>query len=753
MHLQEIRLPWRSALGLAVMSLVAGCGGGGGGGSGTAPSQPPVAVTPPAPSQPPVAVVPPAPVTPVTTFSVGGTVSGLGEGAVVTLAWGGDRLQVGANGSFAFAGRVDTGTAYSVTASAPAGYTCKVSDGAGSVAGADVSKIAVACAPVLLAGARSLLQLPLSAAVDSNGNQYVLDGGTHSLLKIGPSGTATVLTGRTGKPGYADGTPDSAQFYLAQGARVVADDLGNLFVSDNCNNVIRKIAADGSVGTLAGRQTWGCPTISANRDPLVDGTGKNANFNRLGPMTPDGAGGVIVAEMNNSATVRRVSASGVVTTQTWPLSPFNDGRLFAEQMARAPDGTLYFSDGSRIWKTANGQLVLVAGSLSGGAAVDATGAEARFVGIDGMTVASDGNLYVAQGFTVRKVTPDGVVTTIAGHVGQTGAADGAGTDARFEDLVAITSDGQGLVVLDTAQKSLRRVTLGGVVTTSATTPLTQGLRDGTGAAARMSTVASLGADAAGNLYFADNAQNLLRKVTAAGVVSTVAGMAGWPGEADGVLGGALLRWPSHTAAGRDGAIWVAQIRGVRRIQDGVVSTPDAGIYPNDVVADAQGNAIVSTSFPSGAVYRITPAGEKTLLVDTHMVEALINTTIAYFKPTALAIDANGHLLFVDRASAAVYKLGAQGELSVFAGTPMKEGHTDGPAGTATLGLYHAPDLAVDDKGNVYLSGQGSVRVISPAGVLSSPDFGWGAAWITAVAYANGKLYGATSHALLQTYLP
>lgn len=747
MHLQESRLPLRTTLGGAVLALVAGCGGGSG--SVAAPSQPPVAVAPPPTSTAPVT----PPVTPVTRFSVGGTVTGLGEGAVVTLISGSDRLQIGTSGSFAFADKVDTGTVYNVTATAPAGYTCKVSDGVGTVAGADVGKIAVACAPVLLAGARSLLQLPLSVAVDSNGNQYVLDGGTQSLLKIGPSGTSTVLAGRTGKAGYVDGAPDSAQFYVTQGARVVADDLGNLFVSDNCNNAIRKIAADGSVATLAGRQTWGCPTIASSPVSLVDGTGKEAAFGRIGPMTPDGAGGVIVVEMASGATVRRVSASGVVTTQTWPLSAFNDGRLFAEQIARAPDGTLYFSDGFRIWKTANGQLVLVAGSLSAGAAVDATGAEARFVGIDGMTMAADGNLYVAQGFSVRKVTPDGVVTTIAGGIGRTGVADGTGTDARFEDLVTIASDGQGLVVLDAAQKTLRRVTLGGTVTTSAATPLTRGLRDGAAAAARMSASASLGADAAGNLYFADYAQNVLRKVTAAGVVSTVAGTAGLPGETDGALGGALLRWPSHAAAGRDGAMWVAQYRGVRRIQDGVVSTPDAEIYPNDVVADAQGNAIVSTSFPSGAIYKLTPAGGKTLLVDTHMVETLIKTPNAYFKPTALAVDANGQLVFVDSASAAVYKLGPGGELSIFAGTPMKEGNTDGPAGTATLGLHHAPDLAVDDKGNIYLSGQGGVRVISPAGVLSSPDFGWGAAWITAVEYANGKLYGATSHALLQTYLP
>ncbi|MEW6022522.1 MAG: hypothetical protein AB1807_10320 [Pseudomonadota bacterium] len=727
---QVIQASWRRALAAAVMALVAGCGGGGGDNGAVNP--------------PPVAAA---------TFAVGGAVSGLGQGAALTLTLGSDKLQVAANGSFVFPNKLESGTAYSVSATAPGGYSCKVGDGTGTITGADVNKIAVACAPLLLAGAPSLLQLPLSIAIDASGNQYVLDGGTQSLLKIAPSGTATVLAGRTGKPGYVDGAAASARLHVLGDAAVVADAQGNLFIADNCNNVIRKVAADGAMTTLAGREAPACGNIWPGALPQVDGSGKEAAFERIGPMAADGAGGVIVVEMNSSATVRRVSAAGVVTTQTWPGSAFNDGSLYATQIARAPDGTLYFSDGERIWKTADGELVPVAGSFGRGPIIDGSGEAARFRRISGMTFAADGNLYVTDSVTVRKVTPAGEVSTLAGNGDLPGSADGIGAGATFGDLVSIAFDGRDLVVLDREWKFLRRVTLAGAVSTSAVTPPTRGLLDGSAGAVRMSGSATLSADADGNLVFVDYFEHVLRKATPAGVVTTIAGKPGVAGLTDGAVGSALLKAPSFAAAGRDGAIWVAQYSGLRRIQGGNVSTVDAQIIANDVVVDGEGNAIVSTTFPAGAVYKITPAGVKTLLVDAENVASLIKNTDFTFMPQALAIDRNGHLLITDSGSAAIYKLGPQGALSVFAGTPMKEGSADGPAGTGTLAFYQAPDLAVDDKGNVYFSGQAGVRVVSPAGVLSSPDFGWGSVWIYSLEYANGRLYGSTNYALLQTYLP
>ncbi|MBD8531187.1 MULTISPECIES: hypothetical protein [unclassified Massilia] len=144
-------------LAAVLAALVGGCGGGGGDKGNN--------------------VILIGPVVPVPQFTLGGTVSGLGPGAVVTLADGSATLPVAANGPFTFPIKRPTGTAFAITATAPDGYTCKVSDASGTIAGADSTKTTVNCAPVVLAGTVNRLQLPLALTSDANGNVYVLNRG------------------------------------------------------------------------------------------------------------------------------------------------------------------------------------------------------------------------------------------------------------------------------------------------------------------------------------------------------------------------------------------------------------------------------------------------------------------------------------------------------------------------------------------------------------------------------------------------
>ena len=154
------------------------------------------------------------------------------------------------------------------------------------------------------------------------------------------------------------------------------------------------------------------------------------------------------------------------------------------------------------------------------------------------------------------------------------------------------------------------------------------------------------------------------------------------------------------------------------------------------------------------VVRVTPAGQTTVLVSADAVAVLLKNPNATFAPGGMVADTAGNLYIADAATLIVYKLTKSGELSVFAGTVGKDGgNIDGPVGTATLGFYDYAFLTIDDKGNLYLSGQGNVRTISPAGVVSTPTLGWGTPAITALVYAKGKLYGLTRYALLQTWLP
>ncbi|KQQ89210.1 hypothetical protein [Massilia sp. Leaf139] len=728
------------AVAVAVMALVAGCGGGGGGGGGGGTTPPP-----PAGGTPPV--------TPVTEFTLGGTVSGLGAGASVTLANGSESLPVNANGAFTFATKLKAGTAYDIKVTPPAGYTCKATNNTGTMESANSTKAVVDCAPVVLAGVRGTLQEPLAVAGDASGNVYVLDGGLHGILKMNSAGQISTFAGGSGQPGLSDGAGAAARFWLG-GNGAAVDAQGNLFVADSCNGAIRKLTSAGTVTTLAGSGTAACYNVaSAGVTAKVDGVGTAAKFAAPQSLVADGQGGVIVLDASAGLSIRRVSASGVVTTQTYVHPDPSLPAFSLQTLARANDGTLYLSDSNnRIWKDVGGRLVAFAGTFVGSGSQDGTGTAARFSVITSMVTTPNGDLYVTDVASVRKVTPAGVVTTLAGSATQRGQIDAQGTAARFGNLLSIGFDGTSLFVIDSGQEVLRKVALDGTVTTPAATPAVRATTDGNATTARFGSFSSLAADADGNLYFVDPVTHVLRKSTPNGTVSTISGTTGEAGLTDGPLASAKFAGPQRVATGRDGSIWVAQVQGLRRIKDGIVSTVDANVRPVGLTIDANGNAIVTTGATGGEVLRFTPTGARSVLVQKPAVVALAGAN-ANFIPQSVAVDAAGNIYIADTGTVAVYKLTPSGTLSVFAGTPLKEtGNVDGAVNTATLGFYEVDHMTIDDAGNLYLSGSGNVRMISPAGVVSTPSYVWGNASIGAVTYNKGKLYGMTRYAVMQTYL-
>lgn len=717
----------------ALLGLMAGCGGGG-------------AAAPGAP-------VPPVTGTPLTQFAVGGTVTGLEQGASVTLANGSEKLTVAANGSFSFPTKLATGSGFSISASAPGGYSCKVSEGSGTVGSADSTKTAVACMPVVLAGAMSTLQGPVALAADGKGNLYVADSASHSVVKFSAAGAMSVLAGGSDKPGFVDGPGAQARFRFGRGG-LAYDESGNLFVADSCNGAIRKITPEGTVSTLAGHGSPFCDNVLKEwtGDEIKDGAGADAAFAFPEKMVSDGAGGVIVIDASGGP-LRKVSAAGVVTS-VYPVTPMGVYSGFLSALARAQDGTLYLADSRRIYKYDDGTLRELAGAATSGSASDGSGTAARFAGIRDMVAAPGGDLYVVDGTQVRRVTPAGVVTTLAGDARPAEALDGRGPAARFSSPMSIAVDADGLVVLDPASSILRRVGFDGEVRTLAAPASTRATIDGRGGAARLGAISSLSADADGNLYFTESARHVVRKVTPDGTVSTIGGLPGVAGTADGPLAGATFTSPRTVAAGADGSLWVAQATGLRRIHNGNVTTVDPGIHAAALAIDADGNAIVGTGVSSHELVKITPQGQKTVLIGWQQIAVLSGDQNNWFIPQSVAIDSAGNIYVADMATVAVYKFNKAGQLSLFAGTPLKEtGDIDGPANTATLGFYELDYMTIDDKGNLFLSGQGGVRMISPAGLVSSPTYAWGRTPIAAVAYAKGKLYGMARYAVLQSWLP
>jgi sugar lactone lactonase YvrE len=328
-------------------------------------------------------------------------------------------------------------------------------------------------------------------------------GGGSSVTPPPPSGVVTTFAGTAGVIGTANGTGAAASFTSPSG--VAVDFNGNLYVTQG-NSTIRKISSTGVVTTLAG---------TAGVTGSTDGVGTAALFNNPLGIAVDTNSNVYVADTGNKV-IRKISGSGTVTT--------------------------------------------VAGTAGVNGSADGSGAAALFASPNGIAVDTSGNLYVSDygNSNIRKITSAGVVTTIAGTASSIGSTDGTGAAARFKGPWGIAVDYSGnIYVADFGNSAIRKITSSGVVTTIAGTSGVTGSADGTGAAASFMMPAGVGVDASGNVYVTDTFNSTVRKITRAGVVSTLAGKAGTTGSSDGTGSAARFTGPYGIAVDATGYSYIA----------------------------------------------------------------------------------------------------------------------------------------------------------------------------------------------------
>ena len=297
------------------------------------------------------------------------------------------------------------------------------------------------------------------------GNLYVADSGNHTIRKISPGGVVTTLAGLAGNPGSADGTSNSARFNNPSG--VAVDGAGNLYVADMGNHTIRKISPGGVVTTLAGL---------AGSEGALDGTNTNARFYHPMRVAVDIATNLYVADTCNHA-IRKIvfdarNTNWIVTTLAGlsGASGTNDGSSarfnFPWDLAVDGIGNVYVADAGNYTirlVTPLGLVSTLAGLPGISGRSDGTGGSARFAYPCAVTVDSLGTLYVADGGaqTIRKIAPGGVVTTLSGQAGILGHWDGPATNALFNHPCGITVDGAGatLYVADSGNNTVRTVML------------------------------------------------------------------------------------------------------------------------------------------------------------------------------------------------------------------------------------------------------------------------------------------------------
>jgi len=519
---------------------------------------------------------------------------------------------------------------------------------------------------------------PFGTAVDTAGNVYVADVGNNRIRKISPTGVVTTFAG-SGTAGYADGTGTAASFNSPTG--IALDSVGNVYVADSYNHRIRKISPTGIVTTLAGSDTIG----------YTDGLGTAASFHSPCGVAIDARGNVYLADAGNNR-IRKISPTGVVTTfagsgtagyaeGSGTAASFNSPTGIALDGA----GNVYVADSynHRIRKISpTGVVTTLAGSGTGGYA-DGTGTAASFNWPKGVAVDGVGNVYVADQSNnrIRKVSPAGLVTSFAGSA-TSGFADGLGTTASFDWPSGIAIDGTGnIYVADQGNNRIRKISPAGVVTTLAGSEI-RGFADGTGNVASFDSPGGVAVDGAGNVYAADQNNNRIRKISPLGIVTTLAGSS-ISGFADGTGTDAYFRFPHGVAVDGTGNVYVAD----------------------------QFNHRIRIISPAGVVTTLAGSGTRAFADGTR-------SAASFWNPVGVAVDGAGNVYVADRFNNRIRKISPTGVVTTLAGS----GSFGFANGMGTAASFANPSgVAVDGAANVYVADAGNnrIRKISPAGVVTT----------------------------------
>ena len=334
-------------------------------------------------------------------------------------------------------------------------YAVVVTNSVGSASSSSVTLSLPVTEPYLFTTIAEGFNNPDAVALDSAGNLYVAEFDNHTIRKVAPVGTNWVVTtvaGAAGSSGFVDGTNSDARFYRPNG--VALDGAGNLYVTDSGNRAVRKVSPQGT--------NWVVSTIMA-------GIANCAGPASLGGCALDTAGNIYIADIWCHI-IQRISLVGT----NWVIKP-------------------------------------VAGLAGSSGSSDGTNSAARFNFPDRVAVDAAGNLYVGdfQNDTIRKITRDGtnwVVHTIAGRVGQYGAVDGTNGTSQLSSPEGVAVDSAGNVYVgDKGDSTIRKITPTGVTTTLAGLAGAWGDSDGMGDAARFLTVNGVAVDSHGTVYVADYA--------------------------------------------------------------------------------------------------------------------------------------------------------------------------------------------------------------------------------------------------------
>ena len=582
------------------------------------------------------------------------------------------------------------------------------------------------------AAANQAIGVPQAVTADGTGGFYFSSSSHNRVYRVTSDGTLIVIAGN-GTSGFSgDGGPaSSAQLRYPHG--VVVDGLGNVFIADTNNNRIRMVTPDGVIQTVAGMGIYG---FSGDGGPAL-----SARLAAPRGLAVDQAGTLYVADTNN-ANVRMLKPGGNIKTiagtgtagSSGDGGPATSAQLnFPVSVAIDTAGDLFIADryNNRIRKvTPDGVISTL---------IDPT----IILDPRGVKVDSSGNVLVADTGHQRilMMTPDGSITTVAGSTSGFGGDGGPALSAQLGLPVEIAVDLAGnIFIADRGNYRVRQVNAARIMTTVAG----RGDDGVPASSAQLNSAIFLSADGAGNLFITDADSQRVRKVTPGGIIVTVAGdgAAGFAGDG-GPATAAHLKYPEAAAVDSAGNLFIADSRNqrIRKVtQNGIITTiagngtqglrGDGGPatsaqlnYPWSVAVDSAGNVFVADS-NNNAIRKIDINGIISTLAGNgsrgFSGDGGPATSAQLASPYGLAVDAADNLFISDSGNNCVRKVTPDGTINTIAGNGLAgSGGDGGPATSAQLSFPN--NLTVDQAGNVFVADTGNERIrkITPDGFIST----------------------------------
>ncbi len=646
--------------------------------------------------------------------------SDIGNHRVVRISPSGTLTVIAGNGIQWFSG--DGGPGASASVNTPSGLAV---DANGNVYLADqeshrIRKVSPAGIITTVAGSgepgfsgdngpatRAQLNFPFGVALGRDGSIYISERHNHRVRRVSPSGIITTFAG-TGADGFSGDNGPATSAQLSEPRGLAVDSSDNLYIADAYNARIRKVAPAGTISTVAGD---GAPRFGGDNGPAT-----SASLEFPNGVLVDGAGNIYIADTVNHR-IRRVAAgSGIITTVVGNGSatfagdsgPAGGASLnYPSGVALDAAGNLYIADfgNQRVRRVAGGTISTVAGN--GAFKYSGDGAAATSASLDvpmGVAVDSRGNLYIAdaQNHRVRRVNAaTGVITTVAGNgVQGFGGDNGPAASAQLDEPRGVAVDANdNIYIADKGNFRVRRVSAAGTITTVAGGGNAFPGDNGPATSAQISAF-GVALDRNNNLFIADRANHRIRMVSvSSGVITTVAGGGTvFPGDG-GPATSAALNNPAAVAVDASGNIYIADTLSnrIRRVTSGTITT-------------FAGNGTFGFSGDGG------PA-----------------TSAMLTEPAGVTVDAAGNVFIADYWNARIRRVTPSGVISTVAGGGSSEQFA-GDGGPATgAGLSLPASVALDAAGNIYIADSNNDRIrrvlasapafaLSPASLsLSAPS--------------------------------